>query len=381
MAALGIFWSFSIARFAVEVRSYALILAFFATAALCWLKAAEARRWTIWHTGLAISIGAMFLTHCFSPPYAAAIGVGELVRTVVSRRIDKRVWGALLAPLSILPLYIPLIGTAQSVLTPHAFEATAKTIPMFYLGILAPLLAVIGALLLVWLVRRSRGARMRCDWARPHEIAFAIAAFLSPLVTIGYCIWSGVPFWPRHGSGAILGGALILTALLAVVINRNSNVAVASAGLILILFCFTKAGTGKLMNQFENTSTNYRTIRPELPFVTASGLTFLEMDHRESPEFIHRLYALTDREAAVRYHTNIFEWLPILQQWFPVRANVEPYREFISHNRQFLVLATAGYPEDWLLEQLQADHAQIRLLQDQKTGYKDHELYEITMTQ
>jgi len=380
LAALGIFWSFSITRYAVEVRSYGLILAFFCTAALCWLNAAESRHWTVWHAGLAIAIGAMFLTHCFSPPYAAAIGAGELIRTIVSRRIDKRVWVALLAPLSILPFYIPLVRNAQSLLTPHAFEAAPITIPKFYLAILAPLLPVIGAMLVAWLAGYGRGDQVRWrDWARPHEIAFAIAAFLSPLITMSYCIWSGVPFWTRHGAGAILGGTLILTVMLAVVAKRNSSAAVASAGLILILFCFTKAGTAKLMTPYENTSTSYRTVRPELPFVTASGLTFLEMDHREAPEFIHRLYDLTDRESAVRYHTNIFEWLPIMKQWLPIRATIVPYREFVSRNRQFLVLGTAGFPEDWLLPKLQEDGAQIRLLQDVKTGYRDRELYEVTL--
>jgi hypothetical protein len=381
LAALGIFWSFAITAYAVELRSYAFILAFFCGAALCWLNAVEHRRWTVWHSGLTMAIAAMFLTHCFSPPYAAAIGVGELVRTIVARRIDKRVWLAILAPLAILPLYIPLVRVAQTVLTPHSVEPSWFTIPRFYLWIVAPLVPVIGAILLAWLVGGSR-KRTHFRWpefARPHEIAFSVAALLAPLITIGYCIWSGVPFWPRHGSGAILGGTLILTALLASVTRRNVNAAVGSAGLILILFCFTRAGTGRLMKQYENISTAYRTIRPELPFVTASGLTFLEMDHREAPEFLHRLYDLTDRESAVRYHTNIFEWLPIIKQWFPVRANIEPYRDFISRNRQFLVLATKGFPEDWLLLKLAEDGAQIRLLDEENTGYRDRELYEVTL--
>jgi len=380
LAALGIFWSFAITAYAVELRTYAFTLAFFCAAALCWLNAVEFDRWTLWHTGLTASIAAMFLTHCFSPPYAAAIGAGELVRAIVSRRIDKRVWVAILAPLGILPFYIPLVRNAQTVLTPHSAEPNLFTIPKFYLWIIAPLVPVIGAMLLAWLIRGPK--KPRFGWpgfARPHEIAFSIAALLAPAITMSYCIWSGVPFWPRHGSGAILGGTLILTALLASVTRRSVNAAVASAGLILVLFCFTRAGTGRLMKQYENASTAYRTIRPELPFVTASGLTFLEMDRREAPEFIHRLYDLTDRDSALRYHTNIFEGMPILKQWFPVRANIEPYRDFTSRHRQFLVLATRDFPEDWLLPKLAADGAEIRLLREENTGYRDRELYEVTL--
>jgi hypothetical protein len=380
LATLGIFWSFTLTSYAVEVRCYGILLAFFCIAALCWLNAIEFSHWTRLHTGLALALAAMFLTHCFSPPFAAAIGVGEIVRTVVTKRIDKRVWAALLAPLSILPLYIPLVRNAQQVLTPVAFQSTPISIPKFYLAILAPVLPAIGIILLYWLATHRKGDQVPWhELAKPHEIAFCIAAFLAPSITIGYCIYSGLPFWPRHGIGAVLAGTLLLAGLLTSVAKRNSRVAVAAAGLILILFCVTKAGTGKLAERYQNISTAYRTIRPELPFVTASGLTFLEMDHRESPEFIHRLYDLTDHESAVHYHTNIFEYLPILKQWFPIRANIESYRDFTGRNRQFLVLATRGFPEDWLLPKLDEDGADIRLLREENTGYRDRELYEVTL--
>lgn len=380
LATLGIFWSFTLTSYAVEVRCYGILLAFFCTATMCWLNATEFSCWTSWHTGLALAIAAMFLTHCFSPPFAAAIGAGELVRTMVAKRVDKRVWAALLAPLCVLPLYIPLVKNAQQVLTPVAFQSTLISIPKFYLAILAPLLPAIGFILLYWLATHRKGAQIPWgELAKPHEIAFCVAAFLAPSITISYCIYSGLPFWPRHGIGAVLAGTLMLAGLLAGVARRNSRVAVAAAGVILILFCVTKAGTGKLVERYQNISTAYRTIRPELPFVTASGLTFLEMDHREAPGFIQRLYDLTDRESAVRYHTNIFEYLPVLKQWFPIRANIAPYRDFTSRNRQFLVLATQGFPEDWLLLKLAEDGAQIRLLREENTGYRDRELYEVTL--
>lgn len=380
LAALGIFWSSSLSRYAVEARPYGLLLALFSVAMLCWLKAIEAGCGTWWHLGLAVAIGAMFLTHCFSPPIAAAIGAAELVRTVATRRVDRKVWAALLAPLCVLACYPPLIRDARAILCPPAFLATPVTIPKSYLAILAPLLPAIGAIVIIFLATYGRGRRIRLgDLARPYEMAFSIAAFLGPLATISYCIWSGAPFWPRYGIGMIVGTTLILSALLALTTKRNSNLTVAAAALILILFCVTQAGTGSLVQQYENTSDAFRAVRPELPFVTASGLTFLEMDHREQPAFLNRLYYLTDRESALRYHTNIFEGMPVLRQWFPVRANVASYRDFTLQNRQFLVLATRGFPEDWLLPKLEADGAQIRLLRGEKFPYRDGELYEVTV--
>ena len=97
LAALGILWSFSLTEYAVEARPYGVLLGLFSIAMLCWLNAGEATHWTKWHAGLAAAIVGMLLSHCYSPVFAGAIGAGELVRTIALRRIDKRVWAALIA--------------------------------------------------------------------------------------------------------------------------------------------------------------------------------------------------------------------------------------------------------------------------------------------
>lgn len=381
LVALGTLWSLALTAYAVEARPYGLLLGFFSLAMLCWLHAAESSRWTKWHAGLAAAIAGMLLSHCFSLIFVAAIGFGELVRAIVSRRIDKWVWAGLLAPLGLLPLYIPLLRTKHTIVFPIAYKATAMAFPNFYIWILLPLLPAIGVLLLLCLAGRGKPPTVRWhDLGSPHELAFSLAAFLAPMVTIGFCIWSGTPFWARYGIGASLGACLILTAIAAIATGRNSNRTVAAAGLILILFCFTKAGTERLNEDFKNVSTVYRTIRPELPFVAACGQAFLEMDHRESPEFGKRLFYLTDEESDLRYvGSNLFELYPTYQRWLPIRAAVSPYHEFVKNNRQFLVLANPDCPVEWLLMKLKDDGAQIRLLQEMKTGYQDHFLYEVTL--
>jgi hypothetical protein len=380
LAALGIFWSSSLTIYAVEARPYGLLLGLFTLALLSWLSAAQTNRWTWWHAGLALSIAGMFLTHCFSPPFAATIGIGELVRSWVAKRTDKRVWASILLPLGILPLYIPLVKDARALLCPPEFAATLIGVPKFYLAACAPLLPAMGLILLIWLANHGRGPLVSIkEFARPHETAFCIAAVLAPLIAMSYSGWSGSPFWIRYGIGSIVGLALILAALLAIALRRNVSLSVASAAMILILFCMTKGGTGHLSEPYENTSTAYRAVRPDLPFVTSSGLTFLEMDRREAPDFLHRVYYLTDAESARRYHSNIFEGFPTLQRLFPIRANVASFRDFTHAHRQFLLLATPGYPEDWLLPKLHSDGAEIHLIDSLKTGYRDHDLYQVTV--
>ena len=69
--------------------------------------------------------------------------------------------------------------------------------------------------------------------------------------------------------------------------------------------------------------------------------------------------------------------MPTVRRWFPIRAKVAAYRDFIKENRRFLVIATPGYPEDWLLTKIKDDGGEVHLLQDQPTGYRDRELFEV----
>ena len=118
----------------------------------------------------------------------------------------------------------------------------------------------------------------------------------------------------------------------------------------------------------------------DLPLVDASGLTFLEMNSRENTAFLSRVYYLNDMEAAIQYsNATIFEGFPYLKNKFPIRAHIEPYRQFIQQHSKFLVLGTYNYPEDWILRKLLADHATLRFLGDYSSGYKDEQLYEVTL--
>ena len=125
---------------------------------------------------------------------------------------------------------------------------------------------------------------------------------------------------------------------------------------------------------------NISQIQPQLAFVDADGLTFLEMNHYEIPEFLSRVYYLLDPKAAYRYaHANGFNGMAFLKTKFPIPANVEPYDTFIESHNKFLILGEYDTPDDWLLSKLLADHAAIRFLGQFKSEYKDHDLYEVTV--
>lgn len=380
LAAMGLSWSCGFLRYAVEARPYALVLAFFSLAVLCWLRAAGAGRWTRAHWGVVAGVAGVLLSHCLAPFYLAAIGFGELVRGIVLRKIDWRIWCALALPAPTVITYLPLIKNAHAMLFPVAFQPTIATLAGFYLWMFVNLGVTLLLLLAALLLLSRRPSAERLTQLVPvHEVAFGGATLLVPAVLIFYFMHAQVPFWSRYGVGAVLVVSLGISFLVAFKTERSVPIGALAAVLVLANFAIYGSSMVPAAPSPSSTSTRYRSIQADLPFVAASGLTFIEMDHYESPGFVRRLYYLTDRDAAIRYaHATIFEGLPVVRQWFPVRANVEAYRDFIRQHDRFLVLGTPGYAEDWLLSKLKDDGANIRLLAEMKTGYKDGSLFEVT---
>jgi hypothetical protein len=90
------------------------------------------------------------------------------------------------------------------------------------------------------------------------------------------------------------------------------------------------------------------------------------------------VFYLHDRAAAIQFaHATIFEDLEDFQRAFKLPGTVKAYARFVAEHPKFLVLATPGYPEDWLLKKLAADGAKIISLGSYLTPYKDKRLFEI----
>lgn len=374
LAAMTLLWSSGFLRYAAEARPYALVLFFFTFSVFCWLRGTEKSGSTWAHVGLMGGTAAMFMAHCFAPLFAASIGVGELVRTVTNRRIDWKVWIALLSPVPLALTYIPLVRGAHGILYPPEFQPTFLTPVRFYCWmVVRP--EVLPILLFVIVSSRQR-RESSPDYARPHELAVATTSFLAPLAIMLYSMCAHMAFWQRYGIGAAASLSLVLIGAVAHRAKRNPAVGGAVALIVFIPFILSSGVLSPRHYGQPNSPGVHRTIRTDLPFVVASGLTFLEMDHRETPEFVRRLYYLTGGSVA---HGTIFEALPRMKQWLPVRANIQPYETFVAANKSFVVLGTPGYAEDWLLPKLKADGAHIESLGHVRTGYKDNHLFLVTI--
>ncbi|WP_162179839.1 glycosyltransferase family 39 protein [Bryobacter aggregatus] len=376
---MAVFWCVWLVYFAVEARPYALMLALLCCGLYCWLAAIERPRWSRWHTGLTVSLAALFLTHCFAPLFGSAIGVGELVRSVERRRLDRRIWLAILLPLLILPLYFPLLRTAHSMRFSPALESTMALLSTFYYSLVMILLPVVGIVVVLGYAVRDSG-KPWCKIIRSHELAFCLTTLAMPALVGVYCMISGIQFVGRYGIGAMLGVTLLVVAILARLL-RNPGTVLLITVLLVGLFVWSKGLTGMQMGRYRNVSLQYREIEPNLPFITANGMTFLEMDRREPTQLAARLFYLTNNEAALHYiKSNMFEGLVHVQRLFPIRGQVVSYEQFLATHRRFLVFAMPSDHENWLLPKLKDDGATISLrMEAEQTGYLDRHVYEVVL--
>jgi hypothetical protein len=375
LVALGVFLECGYLAYAVEARAYSIVLAFYALGVLAWISATEKETaaWTRAHTALAISIAGMILSHGFGLLFAASIGGGELVRAFTSKRIDRRIWAALVFPLPVTAVYL-LIGSPTAFLFSTHLRATLAT-PLSLYGDLLVSLAPAAAIMALLILLPARRFEAVQSIVKRHELALIAFSIAAPMAIIFYSMRTGIAFWPRYAIGMIVGATLLVVVLFAALSGRSAARATLCAIGLLAAFVvvqFPKTREGPPV------STAYRQVCPNLPFVTASPVTFLEMDHREPAQVANRLYYLTDLNAAATYaHVTLFEELASVKDWFPVRGHVEPYTQFLAAHPYFLVLASPEVVEDWLLAKLAHDGAGLRPLGHAPTGYRDEELFEV----
>ena len=92
-----------------------------------------------------------------------------------------------------------------------------------------------------------------------------------------------------------------------------------------------------------------------VPIVVADPILFLEFDHYETG-LLDRMYFLTDRAAAFQY-TGVkgFGTFNRLKKWFPIRARMEDYHQFVSSHPRFFVLTSDRNPLCWVMQKVAAD--------------------------
>ncbi len=386
--AVLLLWYSPFFQYATEARSYALLAMFFSALLFCWDAAvtepATHRKEACW--GIAFSTSGVIASHIFAPMVLAPFWVAEGVRMMQRRKIDYQVWAALLLPVLGVLAYIPFFRSYTSLIYPLPFQAAPRKMAVFFWhatpGIWLKLL--IGASILLAFWRTARPGLQMLRRFRTIDVALFAALLAQPILLNLILMWGHGAFWDRYCITTALGLYICIAGLLGMAL-RFHRVAVSVVALVLACLILVQRVPHPLYDNLTNSapagsSATLTQLKPNLPLVAASGLTFVEMNYNERPVLLSRLYYLTDRAAATRFaHANLFEALDDLKNDFALTGTVEPYARFVKQHEHFLVLGTSNYPEDWLLRKLAADNAKILQVAECKLPYKDSQIYEVTI--
>ena len=388
-----------------EARPYTLLLGFLALALAAWQEAGSAETAGRRRVGLVVLFAAnagMLLSHIFSVPAIGTLVVAELWRSRQRRKLDWPVLAALMLPLLIAAIYLPMLRNHGSAIYPEAFQPTGETIFEFYIGLIErELIALLLTGLLVLLALGPAALRGRGDWSFTQPEWVAILGLLSlPLALMLQLMVSHGAFFARYGAA----GTIAVVCLGAALLGRwtssggalDARAALLGVVIALAISDHTYDGlgavfTGKVFRMPRSSepalpvcgacvaSAHAGPGGTALPLVAASGLTFIELNHNEPLATAERVFYLTDPDAGRRYsHANIFDQTPQLVERFKLPGHAVPYDDFLRTHPQFIVLGKYDWPEDWLLRKLVDDGASVRVLGRTNDEYRDRELYEVT---
>lgn len=324
------------------------------------------------------------LCHVLAVFPLGAIYLGELFRTVRRKSLDWPVWLCLLLPLLLIPTYFVSSQLVETSSYPPIFQAGPRRLFVYAaktaLGLAQPFLL---AALVACIVRPPREWRILTSGVksiRAPDAGLWLGLMLIPILITLAILRSHGAFFDRYCLATSLAIAVTVMLLLAAVTGFQRL-----AALCTLIAPFTFSVFMNLVNPLLHPRNHSpllsERLHSNLPVVVASGLTFLQLDHYEKTDFLAHTYYLTDRASALRYaNASIFEGMPIEARYFPFRAKVNRFRDFVRANHRFLVFGTVSYPEDWLLRRVEAEGATVRLLISfQSDAYKDHDVYEITI--
>ena len=391
-AAGAALWWYSLTFFyATEARPYGLLLGFLGILLVCWDKAADAKTGGLARKlavgGIAVGAAGMLLDHIYAPLWVAPFWAAELVRQWRRRSIDWAVWAALVLPMVACLTYLPLVHNVNQVVFPPDFQASPRKALVFYVQIFVTVLfPVAGAALVAFAIAIVRRAGSPAPAGsgdatgfRDHELVLLIVSLVPAGVLNAFLMLKHVAFYGRHAIPTFMMAYILLVLFIAYEsrVNRLSGLA---AALVILGFTWipkAEALVPRPAAAAVEKEVPYYAIHPELPFVTNSALTFLEMDRYENPALVSRLYFLVDLESALKYdHTNLTEGMPEVKRSFPVRGNVSRYADFAAAHRHFLVWGVMDQT-GWLLRKLKTEGAHITEIGKFHTPYADSELYEV----
>ncbi len=345
--------------FATEGRSYGLTLGCVALALFSWQAAAEGRRRTVALSVLLLSLAFAISLQYYAVFVLVPLGLAELSRWFIRRKIDVPVFLALLLSPAVLLLHLSLIQAGRAFVGHFWQKGSLADIPLFYRNGLsdatlwAPFAVVLLAAYLLIPGTADSEENNTYSGLRAYEwVAVLVLALLPatgiPVSMLAIGIGRSEYFMP-----ALLGlGMLISAALLRIARGR------ALAPLALVLALSVWLGTHGFYQALHANRLKYAgglqkalaglPAEPTSIFI-ANPLAFVELWYYGGPELHQRVFTVASPEIELReasHDTVARMWLAIIRH---VAIPVLPYDSFVQSRRRFYLAADPGDHLPWLL--------------------------------
>jgi uncharacterized membrane protein len=366
-------------EYALEARSYALLVGLLAISAALWQRVGEGRLMT--------PLLALFLTLavCCHPLAVVAIscfGLAEAAWTFTSRRIRWGVWAGCVLAAGPFLFGLPLLLRVRQVYGKNFWSrpswSEAYLTYDFYLGLSAGIALVLVLVFAIaagdslWrTLRRPRELTRRRDFSAPEIILIGSFMFY-PALLFSLMKIMGSGYTPRYGWPGIIGLVLGLVYLLRGIWFQSSSLRLVAALLIALAVLRCQefrlrpktglAGTNAAWAGLAQISRD----RPGMPVVIGSGLIFLAADESAPSEMRDRFVAVVNTDMAIRSDgtDTIEKNLGILAQFLPL--HVDELAPFLADNRKFILQSGGGH--DWFTPYLVEKKYQLTLISTDAAG-------------
>ena len=336
--------------FADEARGYALSMACFAAALYGWFEAAAGRQVRLNLVILALALAAGLWTHYYFVLAFIPIVIGELVRQTTQRRLELRLWAAIVSGgLMALPLWpLVLAASAQRATfwaKPDAGSPFLTRLKLLYrFGVETPeqQLITVAANVVVALVVVELACRVLWRvWPRSlarHEVAALGACVLLPAAGLLLGDYLGV-FTPRYVVFTIVGVVLAVVLGLWCLAPPSGLAEIAAiVGMVaatIHLGSHIVSDPERPLNQLESRPLLVeRLSRSSDPIVITGGIRYLEIWYYIPPAAKSRAVYLDDSGGERLYGSDtVSRGYNALARWTPLP--VVPIDDFVASHRRF----------------------------------------------
>lgn len=399
LAVVGVVWLWQTPLWGmcIEDRPYALFIAFLIWLLIAWERASQPGRSLSSLIGVWLLAIGMMGTHFMAALVLPAFWGAEAVRAFRAKKIDPLLTFAFIVPFVIPVTYHHLIHGYNHILFPPAFQASMHDLKRLFAELPGDTSCLLVSIIIALLVSResssSAGAGEDRENApaasqrrfRPEDIVVLAGIFCEPFLSLLIFKLQHSAYFLRYALPGIIPLVVFFTWLFAWRFRSHWRRVGAAALLVGYAFLLFSNFQSLLLilqhhDRVNAQTAHWRSLDPQLPFVVDSGLVFVEMNHRESPQFLSRVYYLTDQKGAIQYaHATLFQHEDEVAKIFGFRAHVEKLKDFEMKHDKFLVLGSYSYPENWLLRYLLAQGDELRFLGRLQEGYQTNDVYEVTL--